>query len=537
MSHSSSVNGSAVHTILYINGTATLLIVLLCTHFIYNICIQNRTVATTIRIKINNHCHFKTVSIIQTFIFILSLTSCIIGTLFISNLMLSATSSTTCNTIYPILYCCWFIARYLVILMFTFRLLEWVMSRKCKKLLVCIALITTFINIAIIITYGYITSPFLIDIQSLNIILCTDETQWLNRTENSFNVSYLILNSINILIIIIIFGIYIHQIHLVKTHNITSVFAYSYQSLSSTNKLYSKEKQSNNIINKINKSEIDDEKTNLSSSNSSDVISAAIAATLSNKEVTIGANRRKRNYTSNQSSNTSNPKSFIPKPEIFNTNNDKVLTKNSKMEQHANELVKIRTKKLDEHTIITLTVKQNTNNDVNKKDTNDTKNEQYIEDLRFVVQKQFIFQIIFVFMVIIDLFPIEFTDNKPVIDLYLNAINSFVNCLCSIMLFHCYNDVWYDIMRCLQCYCFYDCCWKHFNCFICDNHRNCYTFCCKSCVKQKVQCNDETIDDNKMNGNTVGLNKNEEITENGNKKNDQQKSIYVRGSLRRLHQK
>merc|ERR550525_529113 len=83
------------------------------------------------------------------------------------------------------------------------------------------------------------------------------------------------------------------RLRFLKTHSIHSIFSTSYQSTETAN---------------------EEEMTPIQSEEKrSDVISQAVSATLNNVDVTIGPNRRKRNYTSN-SKKTNNQRAG--KPEI-----------------------------------------------------------------------------------------------------------------------------------------------------------------------------------------------------------------------------
>ena len=370
------------------------------------------------------------------------------------------------------------------------------------------------------------------------------------------------------MLIILIWFIYIYQIHFLKTHNISSIFSYSYQSLSVGSKSNIKSQKKNKFENisdidrstatnqeklGINEKSKEFEASSSSSSGSSvDVISFAVAATLQNSDVTIGANRRKRNYTSNQPSKPMTNKPYIPKPEIpsiiknkdndnkNNNNDDDQKINIQKMVEMSDELQirrpRGRAKIVDENTSITLNVKHNNYNGDNKdnKDNNDENekyDEQYVDELRFVVNKEFIFINIFIIVIIIEIIINFFND---LYNIYLIGINGFINCLCSWMLFNYNNDLWYDIKQFFQCYCFYDCCWKYFDCFIWDKNKNCYTFCCKFCIKDKDHDSDEDHDDENHN-----KQQHQNIVDNNNENNNdnESKSIYDRGSLRRLHTK
>ena len=136
-------------------------------------------------------------------------------------------------------------------------------------------------------------------------------------------------------------------------------------------------------------------------------------------------------------------------------------------------------------------------------------------------------------------FVYDENDDTMIFILYWNGINCFISSFCSFMLFHFNNDLWYDISRFFQCYCCYDCCWNNFDCFIWDENKNCYTYICGklcNCLKDKDHDSDDDGEDDDDDENDDNIN--QELDDNNNGKNDNDSNgIYVRGSLRRLHQK
>ena len=185
---STSVTDSELNIISSVNGVASLLILLLSINFIYNVYIKQRLSSSSVTFKINNKLHFKLISIAQLLILTLALISCIICTFFISNLIFSNNSSTLCKTIYVISYSCFFIVQYLCLLMFIFRIYNTskIFSPKWKKITQSTAIITSIINIIIIILYFYISSPSLTTNQSSasNLQICAG----LNLAINFFSV-------------------------------------------------------------------------------------------------------------------------------------------------------------------------------------------------------------------------------------------------------------------------------------------------------------------------------------------------------------
>ena len=116
-----------------------------------------------------------------------------------------------------------------------------------------------------------------------------------NLSESTSNVIALILNCCQLLWIVTMWTPNIWRLCFLKTHSVHSIFATSYQS----------------TANEEERTPIQSETDRLEKQRP-DIVSQAVSATLNNVDVTIGANRRKRNYSSNRSAAPTKSVNHVP---------------------------------------------------------------------------------------------------------------------------------------------------------------------------------------------------------------------------------
>lgn len=272
---------------------------LMSIHFSYSIYVKHRTVSATVSIEVQNTSHFQVVAAIQMAIFLLFLTSSSISA------VLSVTNTrSSCFALLSVAYCCWFIARYLCSIHFLFRLhvITKILAPKCTSLLLWLCGMMTITHCSLLTLFA-LNNHSVSDSESLSNSDCLSmSTLSHSPGQSTSDLIALSLNCCLLLWIGAMWALNLWRLCFLKTHSVHSIFATSYQSTAN--------EEERTPIQSV---------TDRLETQRPDIVSQAVSATLNNADVTIGANRRKRNYTASGSTAPKPSKSSKHSPGAVNT--------------------------------------------------------------------------------------------------------------------------------------------------------------------------------------------------------------------------